>query len=61
MCFFYNELLVANKKEYLPTEFVKELIMCKIDTTPAKDIAIYFGSRASSKYNKEYPKKKKKT
>ena len=31
--------------------------MCKIDTTPAKDIAIYFGSRASSKYNKEYQKK----
>ncbi|MDO6759147.1 hypothetical protein Q4566_02960 [Tamlana sp. 2_MG-2023] len=27
------------------------------NTTPAKNIPIYFGSRASSKYNKEYPEK----
>lgn len=27
------------------------------DTTPAKNVPIYFGSRASSKYNKQYPEK----
>ncbi|MCF6346979.1 MAG: hypothetical protein L3J20_01600 [Flavobacteriaceae bacterium] len=32
-------------------------IINDFDTTPAKEIPIFFGSRASSKYNNEYPEK----
>ncbi len=56
-------------KNLASIKFVKEMpklvqlstlgttIINDFDTTPAKDIPIYFGSRASSKYNQEYPEK----
>jgi len=62
-------LQLIDCKNLASIKFVKELprlrqlytlgttIINDFDTTPAKDIPIYFGSRASSKYNKEYPEK----
>jgi len=32
-------------------------IINDFDTTPAENVPVFFGSRASSKYNKEYPEK----
>lgn len=62
-------LQLMDCKNLASIRFVKELpklrelytlgttIINDYDTTPAKDISIYFGSRASNKYSKEYPEK----
>lgn len=62
-------LQLMDCKNLASIKFVKELpklkqlytlgttIINDYETTPAKDIPIYFGSRASNKYNKEYPEK----
>jgi len=62
-------LKIVDCKNLASIQFVKELpqlrqlytlgttVINDFDTTPAKDIPIYFGSRSNSKYNANYPEK----
>jgi len=64
-----EDLEIIDCKKLASIKFVKKLsnlnrlvtlgttIINDFDTTPAKDVPIFFGSRASSKYNVEYPEK----
>ncbi|OEK08793.1 hypothetical protein A8C32_00505 [Flavivirga aquatica] len=64
-----EDLEIIDCKKLASIKFVKNLsnlnrlvtlgttIINDFDTTPAKDVPIFFGSRASSKYNVEYPEK----
>jgi hypothetical protein len=49
---FVKELPNLRQLDTLGTTIIKDF-----DTTPAEKVPVFFGSRASSKYNKEYPEK----